>query len=54
MGSKKPPAQDQCAAHNRPMLVGEWEGLWCGFYVPELGVCEDYGCWIDEGTDGGY
>lgn len=39
------PGRDLCPAHGKPWVPGEhWGRRHCTFYVPELGVSEDYGC----------
>lgn len=36
---------EKCPVHGEPMMTGRFQGRRrCTFYVPELGVSEDYGC----------
>lgn len=43
------PMDEKCPVHGEPMIVGRFQGRRrCTFYVPELGVSEDYGC--DQGA----
>lgn len=45
------PPTELCPKHGKPWVSGEAPGGYrrCTFYIPELGVSEDYGCPQPEG-----
>lgn len=36
-----------CVTHDAPMRYHVYGENWCGYYIPELGVSEDYGCTLE-------